>query len=413
MKINKPLLDPDAGASGGTTQVASTPAPSAVSDQAKMTSAINRELTKAAQISQPNAIVPKTKAAIENPREVKPGEEFSLDGFGDMFNKSVLNLKEIEEEIKKPAEEPEVETEVEAEIPKTESTETTEVPEKPKSRDYSKYPEEIAKYLKKVNNWSFAGLSKYIGDLQEAKQSAETERDSFKSKIEENAKDYPSTFYEHENAYVVSPKFQEINQNLSRAQYEANHYREQLSLINAKKPWKIIEGYSKDGTPVFSPAYQPSEQAKLDITNAVLEANQLARTYQTEAGNFANSFATSYKQSVSDLTNKQAQFFDWVKDPKKESELKVKVGGKEVPIKDLKTNFKGLLGPQFSSSPLTDVSANLFVALQIYGAKIAELESKLGNKQAAIKEARLSEPNTASTSRTKLNNTILDISNYK
>ena len=89
----------------------------------------------------------------------------------------------------------------------------------PKGRDYSKFSEEDAKYLKQMSNDAFEHFSKRAEENKNLQESLEKVKDSSQS------------IADHPEAYLLSDEYKDHAANLTKAQQEQAHWRAQLIKI--------------------------------------------------------------------------------------------------------------------------------------------------------------------------------------
>ena len=160
------------------------------------------------------------------------------------------------------------------------------------ARNYDEYPEEVRPVLRGLNNKHFA---EYAPKLKELAQRAK-EADELRAKVGQS----PQFFYEHPEAYRLSPEFQSLSQDVQYIDFESNHYAEQLARIKRGESWQEIAGYdSRTGQPVF-------EERKA-LANGTVNYNDEVRVGQlltklatlgSQKSSQLQSYQTSYQQSV-------------------------------------------------------------------------------------------------------------------
>lgn len=256
---------------------------------------------------------------------------------------------------------------------------TTDVKVKPsdaKPFDYSGFAPEEQVVLKQMSNQARDFVAKNLRELNELK----------------NRK--PELYYQHENAYVLDPQYKELETTLGYVAKESQHWKEQLLKIRKGQDWMMLEGYNEKGEPILKGPFKASDEADINVSNALqVLTGEHNKMLQQRAG-FGQQYQQRVKQDNAVLDAERAARFEWVKDPAKLEE-KVDIGGKvgEVTIKQIKQDFKGLFASYHQGNPVLELASDMFAALQIYGARIRELEGT-GQHKDRIKEDILnSEPN--------------------
>jgi len=247
----------------------------------------------------------------------------------------------------------------------------------PKGRDYSKFSEEDAKYLKQMSNDAFEHFSKRAEENVKLQQ--EVEEVKQQSTKEVAAADHP-------DAYILSEEYKDTYANMSKAQQEQHHWRTQLINIRNGKGWQNIEGYDNAGRMVLGKQqYKPTQQAEIDVEMAMQEAAGLSRKFNGELENVSKSHKKNYDDAVSVLEREQKANFAWTTDDDVAKQELVLPNVGSITIKQLKTTFSEALPKTFQNHPLAELASNLFVTLQLQAAHA-------DSEKTAIKEEVRKEP---------------------
>ena len=280
------------------------------------------------------------------------------------------DLEEEEEEVEEVVEEEAEEAEEEEGLSSTLKKATENIPA---GRDYSKYSEEDAKYLRQMSNEAFEHFSKRSQETAELAKQLEDAK-SNKSDVD------------HPDAYVLSDEYKENYTNYAKAQKEQQHWRDQLIKIRNGEAWQNIEGYDKGDNIVISKGtFKPTQQAEIDVEMALQEAVGLNRKYADSLNSVSKTYKDNYSDAVTLLEREQNANFAWRTDEKVAQEKVVipKVG--TTTIQTLKDNFTEALPKTFRKHPMAELASNLFVTLQLQAAH-------LSSEKAAAKEAKRKEP---------------------
>ena len=293
--------------------------------------------------------------------------------------------EEPEEEAVEELEEEESEEE-EAEEPEKEEEETEEEEEGfsgqlkkatkniPDARDYSKYSEEDAKYLKQMSNEAFEHFSKKSDENVELQK-----------KLEESSEQQTA---DHPDAYVLSDEYKESYANLTKAQQEQQHWRDQLIKIRNGESWSSIQGYDDKGSMVLNKeSYKPTQQAEIDVEMALQEAVTLNRKFSDKMQNVSKTFKGNYDEAVTLLESEQKANFAWITDDKVANTEIVLPNIGTTSIKAVKNSFEKAIPKTFRNHPLAELASNLFVTLQLQSAQSTADKVK-------TKESRRKEPKT-------------------
>lgn len=295
-----------------------------------------------------------TEAAVEEPEEVVEEEP----------------AEAVEEEPAEEATEDEEADDEEADDEEEPLSTSLKSAAKPSTRDYSKYDKEDAKYLRQMSNEAFEHFSKRAEELQELEK---------KTAAAAHTADHP-------DAYVLSDEYRDAYANLSKAQQEQQHWREQLIHIRKGDEWRTIQGYDKEGRMVLGQsANKPTQQAEIDVEMALQEAVTLNRKFSDAAQNVSKSFKGNYSDAVQLLEHEQNANFAWLTNDKVAKEEIVLPSVGKTTINDVKQSFSNALPKPFRKHPLAELASNLFVTLQLQAAAT-------GAEKVKAKEARRKEP---------------------
>ena len=244
----------------------------------------------------------------------------------------------------------------------------------PKGRDYSKFSEEDAKYLKQMSNDAFEHFSKRAEENKNLQESLE------------KAKDSSQSIADHPEAYLLSDEYKDHAANLTKAQQEQAHWRAQLIKIRNGENWQNIEGYNEAGQLITSKdGYKPTQQSEVDVEMAMQEAAGLSRKFSDKLENVSTSYSKSYKDAVQLLDSEQKANFAWTTDEAVAKQELVIPNMGNTTIQQIKTGFSSALPKTFQKHPLAELASNLFVTLQLQSAHAA-------SEKAAVKESKRKEP---------------------
>lgn len=218
----------------------------------------------------------------------------------------------------------------------------------PSRRDYSAFDAEEQKILKNLKNDHFAVLSK---KLQEHKQVAAKVADlEGKLKVAQQtleSKGIPTNWYDHPEAYVLAPEFQEINTQHEKVTSEQDFYQQQLINVKDGKPWHKIQGYNQDGSPRFSAPIDPSNAAEVGLSN-------LLHKYSAEESRLkarAEGIQQGFKQQHSGAVTSVNTFLD---DRIKALREEVRPGDQEYSV------FTKTLPPQLQGNALVPAMSKMY-----------------------------------------------------
>lgn len=245
---------------------------------------------------------------------------------------------------------------------------------RPPARDYTGFSEEEAKVLRQMSNPAFEFATKVLKQNKELAASSK------------------NLYLQHPNAYVLDPEFQKLNEDTFYADAESKHWQEQLMLIKAGKPWKPLKGFTKEGTPVYGPEQQPSDLAEEEARSNMGYTAQLAQQTRGQLQMFQQQYGQRVAQDTQQIKAIQQQKFSWHADPKILDTVINVQGVGDRSIKQIKSDFMGLLPAYQHNHPLADVCADMFVALQLYAGEVRKAREGSQVQQVRQEEVTRAEP---------------------
>lgn len=220
------------------------------------------------------------------------------------------------------------------------------------ARNYQDFPEEIVPVLRALNNTQFA---KYAPVLKELHTRANAAKE-LETKIADLSKG-PRYFYEHPEAYTLSPDYQKIAENLNYIQFEESHWASQLQSIKAGQPWLELIGYDgKTGQPQFKEHAAPAD-GKPDYAAEVKVQQLLAQTGQARV-HFGNQMAQMRQNASAAAAQTKQEFADL------EAQIFPKLRSETDMSAEDKANYalaKNAVPKYFQDHPLTGALGKAFV----------------------------------------------------
>ena len=370
--IKYPLLFPDVMTSGPTPPAANVAVPREPS-AAEMATEFVDDISEV--IDEPTVVVEKTEPTVETKAEpkseVEPGKKvvtfFAKDHKAEP--KAEPTAASAVAPVVKPTEAVKIAPEIKPITPITPSSAT------PKTRDYSSFSPEEAAVLKQMSNEAFDYTSRILKERKELEPLRN------------------SSFLQHPEAYQLDPAYKTIQEDAQYLNAEAQYWESQLLAISEGKPWAPLVSW-KNGQPVLGAEQQPTELAKIQVTKCM---NQCAYGAQ-QAGTKLQQFTSGYQQRVQAdnglIQQECAKRFSWVADPKiLDATVNVEGVGDQT-IKDIRKDFINIFPPYMRNTTGVDVSAHLWVAMQIQQQKIRELENGKHVAEVKKEEVLLAEPSS-------------------
>jgi len=408
------LLDPTPveGGNGGTTTTTEPPASATTltPDQQKIASAVEKVAAAEPSPAPRTSTTPKiTKPLV--PTGV-PDDVLKIN-FG-MDDNDVLSTLEQEQEVpvKKEGEkkvEPKVEAKVEPKKdekaptedgiirPKAAQQRQQQQQQQPDSRDYNGFDAETVAALKRMPNESYNVVHKQLREFEQLKQ----------QKV--------GSYLQHPQAYTLSPEYAQASAMVGQAEYEIQHYEQQLLNIRAGKDWTVLTGFDqKTGQPIVSPAQKASDESDIRVANTLSQLSQQAEQFRRQRSDITANFQKRIEAENQMINQVRAQRFGWVADPKTLDdtvEVVIKGTPTPIPIKQVIADFKNLFPPHHHASPILDVAADMFVAMQIKEQENRELRSKTETQSRLREDSDAAEINveTASNGAPNKGETVFDM----
>lgn len=241
-------------------------------------------------------------------------------------------------------------------------------------RDYTGYTQEEVRVLKQMSKPSFEYTAKLIKANKELSEKAS------------------SLYLQHESAFVLDPEFQEAQQDLQYLNLEAKIIQAELMKIKRGQEWQPLEGFKKDGTPVYGNPQTPTDEAEEDLRSKLHTLTVATTQKSTSVHSLKASYADRVKSDTDAMLQLQAQKFSWVANPELEKTVINVQGLGDRSLGQIKADFMSLLPSYHRANPLAGVAANLFTAMNIFANKLQQFEAFHNQQLEGKKEAALSEP---------------------
>jgi hypothetical protein len=181
-------------------------------------------------------------------------------------------------------------------------------------RDYTGFSEQETKLLKQVPNKVFAELAPYLKNLNTQITAAKADKAQVAELTKQlEGKSLPQNWYDHPQAYLLSPEYNTVNQQFRRAQAEEGALRQALSKIKAKQGFTVINGWDdKTGQPIYSEEYEPDDTAEGAIFGMLSEASakkislgnqgkQIAENFKSKHQAIAQNFSSEVDKHINNM----------------------------------------------------------------------------------------------------------------
>lgn len=261
-------------------------------------------------------------------------------------------------------------------------------PEHGLKRDYSKFKPEDQAYLRHTNNRVFNLLKDRLAKVYEIEeQNKKLQEDLTKAK----SGALPDRYFEHPEAYTLSPEYQQLNRQYSRVDLETQHYRQQLINVEQGEKWQYIQGYTKDGQPVLSDPLEASPQAKVELLTMVNQAQTIQSNILQQANALKINFAQKHVNSAQSLEQAtQAKINSLPQNMKPTDE-------------DIQAYQKALsqAAPVYADHPMVKHAAQLYGVIQALVRTLNSFKQQNAQQVVVASDRKAAGPRLSSTATTK------------
>lgn len=247
---------------------------------------------------------------------------------------------------------------------------------KTQARDYTGFDEKEKKIFGAMSNEAFAYVAPLLKEQKEL------------------AKAKNAIYLQNPEAYRLDPDYKKLEEDTFYFNNEVKFWQQQLLNAKSGQPWQAITGYDKNGRVILSEPKEPTpadeEQLRLylqETYNAVNRAEQQKQQY-----------ASKYQQIVQHDNQQieaiRAQQFGWVADPKLLEGEVVFDDGRTETVKQIRDGIVGLFPAYHHNNLVTQVAADLYVALQITRQQLREAKQHKHLAEVKTEEVLRAEPSS-------------------
>lgn len=247
---------------------------------------------------------------------------------------------------------------------------------KTQARDYTGFDEKEKKIFGAMSNEAFAYVAPLLKEQKEL------------------AKAKNAIYLQNPEAYRLDPAYKKLEEDTFYFNNEVKFWQQQLLNAKSGQPWQSITGYDKNGRVTLSEPKDPTpadeEQLRLylqETYNAVSRAEQQKQQY---AGQYQQIIQNDNQQ----IDAIRAQQFGWVADPKLLDGEVVFDDGRTETVKQIRDGIINLLPAYHHNNPVTQVAADLYVALQITRQQLREAQQNKHLAEVKTEEVLRAEPSS-------------------
>lgn len=246
--------------------------------------------------------------------------------------------------------------------------------EAPKEFDYTGHDEQETYILKNMSVEARKHVSKLMKENKEL------------------AANKSGTYMQHPDAYVLDPQFSKLNEDVSFLEREAAHWESQLLKIENGEKWNPLQGFDKNGQPVYGAAQDPTTTDKIKISRFLNDISSQYRNKQTELQQFAGNYKSRIQQDSQAIQQERARRFGWVADPTIMKSTLTLPNGQEQTVEQVRNAIINLFPPYMRNTLGVEVAADLFAAFQIQDEELRTLRAGKSVAQVQQKEVARAEP---------------------
>jgi hypothetical protein len=243
-------------------------------------------------------------------------------------------------------------------------------------RDYTGYSNDEVAHLKQMSNPAFEYVTKIIKENKELAKTKDT------------------TFLQHPDAYILSPDYRETVVNQQKLSTELSAFEKALIACKDAKKFVVPTGYDKDGNMQYSQEIEPSAAMEVELSKIVNNTANAVSSNNQKLQSMSGNFKERVKSDLKAIQDERHSRFPWVKEPKLMDYTLQIEGVGDVSLKNIKDYFMNLVPPYYRNNPVTEVAADLFIALRIQDAEMGQLKSAKGLSDTKVEEAKRGEPSS-------------------
>jgi hypothetical protein len=172
----------------------------------------------------------------------------------------------------------------------------------------------------------------------------------------------PPNYYSNPNAFVLSPKYQEVSSALSAADLVKKHWEEQELNIKYNGKWKDLD--IKDGKFVVGPDQDADMTSEKFVREAYQFANKQYQKHESEHSKFVDSFKARQSEASTKVSKIEADFFPTMD------------GGEKDATKEMREQIVKTLPEEYQESVPISLFTKTGAALALNLALVKELKAE-------------------------------------
>jgi len=176
------------------------------------------------------------------------------------------------------------------------------------ARDYSGLPENMVPLFKTMGNQAFDALKPFYMEAVKA----QAELAEFKKNppvADKNA--IPASYYEHPEAYTLTPEYSAAANAAQESQLVLEHWRSQLDAVrNGATEYQTLARDPQTKQLVYGQNQKVDQRTQSYIENIFFNANNQAGTYQQKLAAVRAEYTSKHTALVNDIRGWEKKFFD-------------------------------------------------------------------------------------------------------
>lgn len=252
------------------------------------------------------------------------------------------------------------------------------------ARDYTGIDEVDVPVFKKMGNEAFNKFK----PLYVENKTIKTELESQKAKIKEvetsletlrkDGPQLPESYLEHPNAFVLTPEFNQLGQNINQANAVINHWNEQIDAVSKGATEIQMLGYdSKNGQYVLTDKIPTDRASELKVIGYLNHAQNKLQEYNGKLSALQQTHVERNKQATGEVTKLQSAIFAQFDKP------------------EMKPVYDPIIKQEFESLPpilQKSVAGQYIARANVMMRSLAQLVEKVQTEKAALIKGPISKP---------------------
>ncbi len=194
----------------------------------------------------------------------------------------------------------------------------------------------------------------------------------------------PASYYQHPEAYVLSPDYAAASNELNYIQFEENHWRRQLAGIRSGQKQIATVDYNEKGEPVYHSVPVTAEnvaELETNVQAALMRTINEAQQQQGKKQAAQQQFVSRYTQATQYLVDNEKKLLPSYADKDKSP--------RSAEMRQFKQSY---IPPEFREHPLSNILASAYGLIIDLNAHIAALQKGQVTQQQVASDAKRGGP---------------------